>query len=156
MLNEKNRNIYFVDNEAIFFTNNELNKMSDEKAEYLILEKMEKAFEIFINKQDNNAKKYYSFINKYFSMLKRQCKHDTILQIYNIDKKKFEYEGNSRDFRSRDIYLNNIKRIFEKHDKDIREKLSKYSNGCQIYLSEPSIEDFASKRSRYRDLKSKD
>lgn len=37
-------------------------------------------------------------------------------------------KNNSRDFRARDEYLIKIKRIFEKHDKDILEKLSKYSN----------------------------
>lgn len=153
MLNEKNRNIYFVDNEAIFLSDNQLNKMSDEKAEYLILEKMEKAFEIFMNKQNDDAKKYYSFINKYFRVIKGHCKHDTILKHYNTELRQFEYEGDSGKFRARDVYLVNIKRIFEKHNKDTREKLNKYSNGGQIFLMEPNIEDFTSKRNRYKDLK---
>ncbi len=156
MLNEKNRNVYFIDNEAIFLNNNQLNKMSDEKAEYLILEKMEKSFQLFLNKQNEDTKKYYNFITKYYHVIKGHCKHDTILKNYDINERKFIYEGNSSMFRARDVYLINIKKIFEKHDKDIQEKLSKYSDGGQIFLSEPNIEDFASKRSRYRDLKSKE
>jgi propionyl-CoA carboxylase beta chain len=39
---------------------------------------------------------------------------------------------------------------------DTREKLSKYSDEGQIFLIEPNIEDFNSKRNRYKDLKYKD
>lgn len=154
MLNEKNRNIYFVNNEAIFLNDNRLNKMSDVKAECLILEKIEKSFQLFLNKQDDDTKKYYNFINKYYYVIKGHCINDTIYKEYDIDSQRFIYAGNGRNFRSRDKYLNNIKKIFEKHDKDIQEKLSKYSDGGQIFVLEPNIENFASIRARYRDLKS--
>lgn len=156
MLNEKNRNVYFVNNEAIFLTDNELNKMSDVKAECLLLEKIEKSFQLFLNKQDEDTKKYYNFINKYYHVIKGHCINDTIYKEYDVDSRTFIYTANSRDFRSRDKYLNNIKKIFEKHNKDIQEKLSKYSDGGQIFVLEPNIENFVSTRARYRDLKCKD
>ncbi len=39
---------------------------------------------------------------------------------------------------------------------NIKEKIYKYSDGGQILVFEPNIENFVSTRARYRDLKSKD
>lgn len=154
MLNEKNRNIYFTNDHAVFLNDNMLNKMTDEKAGFLILQKMARSFELFLNKQDDEAKKYYAFINEYYRIIQGQYRIDTLYKDYDIDDKKFVYIGDNHKFRARDRHLMKIKKILEKHDKNIRTNLVKYSDEGEILKFEPNIEDFASKRSRYRDLKS--
>ncbi len=154
MENEKNQNIFFSNNEAIVYSDNELNKMSSDKAGYLVLDKLSQSFNQLLNMQDDGAREYYSFITKYYSLLKGQYKHDTIYKDYDIDEKKFVYTSNSNMFRSRDKYLSKIMTTVNKFSNDAREHMNvKAEDIRDIPLINPSIEDFASVRMRYRDLK---
>ncbi len=156
MENEKNQNIFFSNNEAIIFTDNELNKMSSDKAGYLILDKLSQSFEQLMNIQDDDAKNYYNFITKYYYLLKGQYKHDTIYKDYDIDEQKFIYTAQSNLFRSRDKYLNKIVSTINKFSENSRENMNASIEEIKnIQTINPSIEDFVSTKMRYRDLKDK-
>jgi hypothetical protein len=157
MLNKNNHNIYFVDNNnnAIIYTENELNKMSSEKVGYVVLEKIEQAFSELYYKQDEDARKYYEFINSYYRILKGQYRSDTIYKIYDVDERQFKYTSNSRLNRSRDKNLGKIITTINKHHSETKNNLSKCNdNNLEILTIEPNIENFISRRCRYKDLKS--
>ncbi len=157
MENEKNQNIFFSNNEAIIYTDNELNKMSSDKASYLILDKLSQSFDEFLYKQDDEAREYYKFITKYYHVVKGHYKHDTIFKDYNVDTREFEYTANSRLFRSRDKYTNKIMGTVNKFNGNIRKNMNiSIQDIKDIPIMNPNIEDFASVKMRYRDLKNKD
>ncbi len=157
MENEKNQNIFFSNNEAIIYTDNELNKMSSDKASYLILDKLSQSFDELLYKQDDEAREYYKFITKYYHVIKGHYKHDTISKEYNVDKREFEYTANSRLFRSRDKYSNKIIGTINKFNGNIRKNMNiSIQDIKDIPIMNPNIEDFASVKMRYRDLKNKD
>jgi hypothetical protein len=156
MENKKNQNIFFTDNhqEAIVYTGNELNRISSDKAGYLILDKLSQSFDQILYKQDDEAQEYYKFIQKYYSVLKGQYKHDTIYKDYDVDEQKFIYTANSSLFRSRDKNLQKMISTLDNCNSEARENM-KYvmSDIRKIPLVNPNIEDFASIRNRYKDLK---
>ncbi len=157
MLNKNNHNIYFVDNNtnAIIYTENELNKVSSEKIGYIILEKVEQAFRQIFHQQDESIQKFYDFIHKYYYVIKGQYKHDTIYKMYDVDEKRFYYTSNSNLCRSRDKHLCKIINIINKHHSETKSNLSIYNHDHQEILTcEPNIEDFISRRCRYKELKS--
>ncbi len=157
MENEKNQNIFFSNNEAIIYTDNELNKMSSDKASYLILDKLSQSFDELLYKQDDEAREYYKFITKYYHVIKGHYKHDTISKEYNVDTRQFEYTANSRLFRSRDKYSNKIIGTINKFNGNIRKNMNiSIQDIKDIPIMNPNIEDFASIKMRYRDLKNKD
>ena len=157
MENEKNQNIFFSNNEAIIYTDNELNKMSSDKASYLILDKLSQSFDELLYKQDDEAREYYKFITKYYHVVKGHYKHDTIFKEYNVDKREFQYTANSRLFRSRDKYSNKIIGTINKFNGNIRKNMNiSIQDIKDIPIMNPNIEDFASVKMRYRDLKNKD
>ena len=150
MLNKNNHNIYFIDNNnnAVIYTENELNKVSSEKVGYIVLEKIEQAFSELYYKQDKD------FINSYYRILKGQYRSDTIYKIYDIDEKQFKYTSNSRLNRSRDKNLGKIITTINKYHSETKNNLSKCNNNLEILTIEPNIENFISRRCRYKDLKS--
>ncbi len=152
--NEKNQNIFFSNNEAFIYTENELNKMSSDKAGYIILDKLSKSFGQLLSNQDEESKDYYSFITKYYYLLKGQYKHDTIYKEYDINEKKFVYTSHSNLFRSRDKYLNKMISTVNKHSDNTIKNMNVHMNELkEIPLINPNIEDFVSIKMRYRDLK---
>ncbi len=156
MENKKNQNIFFANNEAIIYSDNELNKMSSDKAGYLVLDKLSQSFNQLMNKQDEEVRDFFAFITKYFNVLKGQYKHDTIFKDYDVDERRFVYTSNSGMFRSRDKYLSKIVSIINQNSNNVRQNLNiKGDEIKDIPLVNPSIEDFASARMRYRDLKDK-
>ncbi len=157
MENEKNQNIFFSDKEAIIYSDNELNKMSSDKAGYLILDKLSQSFTQIYNKQDANTQEFYEFIHKYYYVIKGHYKHDTIFKDYDVDKKQFVYTANSSMFRSRDKYLTKMDSTLSKYKDNTRKNMSiQLSEINDIPTMNPNIEDFASIKMRYRDLKDKD
>jgi hypothetical protein len=154
MENKKNQNIFFSNNEAIFYTDNELNKMSSDKAGYLILDKLSQSFDELLYKQDSEAREYYKFISKYYNVLKGHYKHDTIFRDYDVNTRQFFYTSQGNLFRSRDKYLTKIIGTVNKFSDNVRENMN--IDGLNIKnlpIINPNIEDFASIRMRYKDLK---
>ncbi len=154
MENKKNQNIFFSENEAMIYSDNELNKMSSDKAGYLILDKLSQSFSQIYHQQDKEAQEYFAFIIKYYSVLKGQYKHDTIYKDYDVEERRFFYTSNSSNFRSRDKYLNKMVTTINKNSEDIRKNMNiQLDNLKDIPIMNPSIEDFASIKMRYRDLR---
>ncbi len=154
MENEKNRNIFFANNEAIIYSDNELNRMSSDKAGYLVLDKLSQSFDQLLYRQTDDTRKYYNYVTKYYHVIKGHYKHDTIFKDYNVQEQRFIYTASSNMFRSRDKYLSKIVSTINKFSSDIRENMN--MGGYQIKdipFINPSIEDFASAKMRYRDLK---
>ncbi len=157
MENKNNQNLFFINNEAVFYTDNELNKMNADRAGYMILDKLSQSFDELISKQDTDAREYYKFITKYYHVIKGHYKHDTIYKEYDVDDRQFIYTANSRSFRSRDKYLGKMSSTLKKFNDNVRENMK--LSGCEIQnipLINPNIEDYASTRMRYRDLKDRD
>ncbi len=156
MENKKNQNIFFTDNhqEAIIYTDNELNRISSDKAGYLILDKLSQTFDQILYKQDEDTQEYYKFIQKYYTVLKGQYKHDTIYKDYDVDEQRFVYTANSSLFRCRDKNLQKMISTLDHFNAEARETMKfAVSDVRKIPLVNPNIEDFASIRNRYRDLK---
>jgi hypothetical protein len=157
MENKNNQNIIFSGNDAIIYTDNELNKMSSDKAGYMVLDKLSQSFDQLFYKNSEETQNYYAFIQKYYHVIKGHYKHDTIYKEYDIDDRRFIYTANSRLFRSRDKYLAKIGTSLSKCKDSARENmmisLDEINN---IPTINPNIEDFASIKMRYRDLKDKD
>ncbi len=157
MENKNNQNIFFSENEAIMYSDNELNKMSSDKAGYLILDKLSQSFNEFLYKQDAEAREYYKFITKYYHVVKGHYKHDTIFKEYDVNEQRFIYTANSNLFRSRDKYLSKMVTTLGKVRGSTLENMSINIDELKdIPMLNPNIEDFASVKMRYRDLKDRD
>ncbi len=157
MENKNNQNVFFSNNEAVIYTDNELNKLSDDKAGYMILEKVSQSFnEIFYN-NDEEIQNNYKFIQNYYRIMKGQYINDTVYKEYDIKNKQFIYTSNSRLFRSRDKYLAKMKSTLNPIKNDVREHMSVSLDQINdIPLINPNIENYVSEKMRYRDLKNKD
>ncbi len=154
MLNKKNHNIVFNEKDALVYTDNSLSRIQSDKAGYLIIDKLSQSFDNFLYKQDEETQQYYSFITKYYNVLKGQYKHDTIYKCYDVDQKKFIYTSNSSLFRCRDMNLRNIIKIVNKNENEIRKNMNLNIDELEtIYEINPNIEDYKSVRCRYKDLK---
>ncbi len=157
MENKKNQNIFFSNNEAIVYTDNELCKMNSDKAGYLILDKLNQSFQQLLYKQDDESKKYYEFISNYYRIILGHYKHDTIHKDYDVDERRFVYTANSNMFRSRDKYLMKMMSTLNAYKNSARENMFiELDEIKDIPMMNPNIEDFASVKMRYRDLKDKD
>ncbi len=157
MENEKNRNILFSDGQAIIYSDNELNRMSSDKAGYLVLDKLSHSADQLLYRQPDDVRQFYSYINKYYHVIKGHYKHDTIFKDYDVNDQRFVYTASSNMFRSRDKYLSKIVSTVNHFSDDIRQNMNIEGHQIKdIPLINPSIEDFASAKMRYRDLKDKD
>jgi hypothetical protein len=130
MENKKNQNIFFSDNEAIIYSDKELNKMSSDKAGYLVLDKLSQSFTQLMNKQPDETRDFYAFVNKYYNVLKGQYTHDTIFKDYDTEDKRFVYTASSSMFRSRDKYLSKMVSTVNKFGSSIRDNIN--NEGFQI------------------------
>ncbi len=156
MQNKKNHNIFFAENEAIVYTDNELSKMDSDKAGYLVLDKLNQSVEQLFYKNDQETQDYYSFIKKYYHVIRGHYKHDTISKDYDINTRSFTYTSNSSMFRSRDRYLNKIISSINRVKNSTRENMNINLHEIKdIQKLNPNIEDYCSVRNRYRDLKDK-
>ncbi len=157
MENKNNQNIFFSNNEAIIYTDNELNKMSSDKAGYMVLDKLSQSFDQLFYDNDKETQNYYAFIQKYYHVIKGHYKHDTIYKEYNVDDRQFVYTANSRLFRSRDKYLTKMNSTLSKYKDSARENMMiSLDEVNNIPIINPNIEDFSSVKMRYRDLKDRD
>ncbi len=157
MQNKKNHNLFFANGEAVFYSDNEINKMSSDKAGYLVLDKLSQSFDEFLYKQDQETREYFKFISKYYYVLKGHYKHDTIFKDYDVNDRQFYYTSQGNLFRSRDKYLSKITTTINKYNDEVRSEMNVSGIDIQnIPLINPNIEDFASVKMRYRDLKDKD
>ncbi len=74
-----------------------------------------------------------------------------------MDEQRFIYTANSSLFRSRDKYLNKMVSTLSPIKNEVRERMSVSLDQINdIPMINPNIENYASVKMRYRDLKNKD
>ncbi len=105
MKNKKNHNIYIEDDKAIIYTNNDLIKINADKAIYLILDKLNKTINLLLNKQNEETRNYYQYINNYYHHIKYMYREDSMFENYDIHEKKFIDISNINLFKSRDLFF---------------------------------------------------
>ncbi len=156
--NRENHNIYFINDNAVVYSENFLNLVPKDKAIYFILYKLENVIHNIIENNNDKFKEKSNNIKKYYKSLLDQYKYDTIFSEYDIKENKFIYNINYLQLYSRDIYMKNINQIFNKHEEDTKNIFNEknlMNDHTKMIKIIPNIEDFASKRLRYKDLKDK-
>jgi hypothetical protein len=163
--NEKNQNIYFINNDentksenkkAIIYADETLYKINEDKAIFMILEKLGTAMKYLLNRSYKNEeekekdKEKIDKIHKYYHVVTGHFKHDTIFKDYDTTDNKFYNLSHKR--RSRDVYTSKIKNIINSHGTPISQiKNSNLNHSFEIF--NPDVEDYASTRVRNKDLK---
>ncbi len=131
--------------------------MSYDKAGYFILDKLSQSFDQIFYRNDKETQEHYKFIQKYYYLVKGQYINDTIFKDYDVNEQKFIYTSNSRLFRSRDKYLAKMISTLNPIKNEVRERMSVSLDQINdIPMINPNIENYASIKMRYRDLKNKD
>jgi hypothetical protein len=163
--NEQNQNIYFMNHDentksenkkALIYADETLYKINEDKAIYMILEKLSTTMKYFINKSYKNDeekekdKAKLDEIHRYYRVVNGHFKHDTIFKDYDLEDKQFYNLTHKR--RSRDVYTAKIKNIINSHGTPISQiNNSNLNHSFELY--NPDIEDYASTRVRNKDLK---
>lgn len=120
MENDENKNIYFDGKYAFVYTDGGLKRIQSDKAGYLVLEKLDKAIISYIYSNPQSLKEDYSYVDRYYSVMKNKYIFDTIYKPYNIDSKKFDY-CETRNIRTRDKCLSEITQICNLHKDKTKE-----------------------------------
>ena len=98
---------------------------------------MDKAIISYIYSNPQSLKEDFSYVDKYYSVMKNKYVFDTIHKPYNIETKKFDY-CETKNIRTRDKCLSEITQICNLH-KD------KYKEGLlylKYYTSSKQFKDF--------------
>ncbi len=159
--NEKNQNILFLggnenlkseNRKAIIYADEILYNINEDKAIYMILQKLNISMKNFIydNYNINTDKEKIEEIEKYYRVITGHFKHDTLFKKYYIDDKQYYYPSHRR--RSRDVYTTVIKNVFHKYGTPLSQLINNDTN-IALETFHPDIEDYASTRVRNKDLK---
>ncbi len=152
MENESNHNIFFTEKEAIVYSDNELNRMSSDKAGYMVMDKLSKSCSELIQKQDEETQKKLDHVGNYYRVSKGQYVNDTTYREYSVEYKTFFHTASENMFRNRDKIHNKIISTLRPYNQIIRQKLMKSGyNIHDIPLFDPKIEFYCSVRSRYKE-----
>lgn len=156
--NKSNQNILFLEEDktnAVVYTRDNIRKMSNEKAGFILLEKLYKTMDNLIeNVVGEENKDKYKYMIRYYKIIINKYRCDTTFRDYDAETKKFEATSHGNQLRSRDEYLAEIMGIIQQYGDSIQETLFS-SVDCKSVSRKfidlnPNIEDFASRRLRYR------
>ncbi len=165
--NEKNQNIYFINHDentksenkkALIYADETLYKINEDKAIYMILEKLGTTMKYLLNKSYKNEeekekdKEKLDEIHRYYRVVTGHFKHDTIFKDYDLEDNTFYNLSHKR--RSRDVYTSKIKNIINSHGTPISQITTNNLNHS-FEIFNPDIEDYGSTRVRNKDLKKK-
>ncbi len=120
MENDENKNIYFDGKYAFVYTDGGLKRIQSDKAGYLVLEKLDKAIISYIYSNPQSLKEDFSYVDRYYSVMKNKYIFDTIHKPYNLDTKKFDY-CETKNIRTRDKCLSEITQICNLHKDKTKE-----------------------------------
>ncbi len=154
--NDENKNIYFDNNNAIFFTKNNLSVLPNDKAVYVLLEKMGRAANKIVNLQDEEKQHNLNHIKDYYRINLNKYKYDTIFKKYDIKEKRFIYDSDiPQNMRTRDECIQTTIGIVNNYEEDIQEIFKKKKlNTKKLPPPMPyNIEDYISTKERYKELK---
>ena len=130
MENDENKNIYFDGKYAFVYTDGGLKRIQSDKAGYLVLEKLDKAMISYVYSNPQSLKEDFSYVDRYYSVMKNKYIFDTIHKPYNTETHKFDY-CETKNIRTRDKCLSEITQICNLH-KDRTKEIMK-SKDCDKY-----------------------
>jgi hypothetical protein len=106
--NDVNKNIYFDGKYAFLYSDGGLKRIPNDKAGYLLLDKLDSAIKSYIySNPENNNSDDYDYVYKYYSVTKNKYVYDTIYKPYDVETKKFNY-CMTNNIRTRDKCLSDI------------------------------------------------
>jgi hypothetical protein len=105
--NDSNKNIYFDNKYAFFYSDDGLRRIPSDKAGYLILEKLKTTIELYIHSNPNCINNDYQHINKYYNTMKNKYVVDTIYKPYDPETNTYMY-CETKNIRTRDKCLSDI------------------------------------------------
>jgi hypothetical protein len=160
--NEQNQNILFIsgnedvkseNRKAIIYADKILYKINEDKAIFMIMQKLNMTMKNIISKvyKNDEDKEKIEEIERYYRVITGHFKHDTIYKNYHIDDKQFYHLSHKR--RSRDVYTSKIKNIVNNHGTPLNQIENNYQKSSTLEMFNPDIEDYASTRVRNKDLK---
>ncbi len=154
--NDENKNIYFDNNNAIFYTKNNLSVLPNDKAVYVLLEKMGSVANKIVNLQDEEAQAKLNHIKDYYRINLNKYKFDTIFKKYDVNEKKFIYDSDvPKNIRTRDECIQTTISIINNYEDDIQQIFkNKKLNTKKLPPPMPyNIEYYLSIKERYKELK---
>jgi hypothetical protein len=160
MENDHNHNMFFdTENRCAYVStsNTKIRKLPSDKTGFMVIEKLKKTISNLICDTVSNAddRSRFEYMVRYYTKLSSKFRWDTVHRVYNHETQSFQPSGSAHLLRTRDVLLAEIVEAVNLHEDEIRQKLNvNTSSPQQQYIDiNPCIEDFASTRVRYRDLK---
>jgi hypothetical protein len=155
MENDENKNIYFDGKYAFIYTDGGLKRIQSDKAGYLVLEKLDKAIISYVYSNPQSLKEDFSYVDKYYSVMKNKYVFDTIHKPYNIETKKFDY-CETKNIRTRDKCLSEITQICNLHKDKTKEimkskEYDKYEIDTNYQVNIPNYESSRSRNKGFID-----
>jgi hypothetical protein len=149
--NDENKNIYFDNKYAFFYSDEGLKCVPSDRAGYVLLEKIDKALKSFMYSSNRVNNEEFANIERYYSLIIKKYKFDTIYRPYDHTIHKFS-NCVTNNLRTRDKCLSDITQVLSKH-KDKTKQIFK-TNEYDKYEIDTSykiaIEDYESERNRYK------
>jgi hypothetical protein len=142
--NDENKNIYFDGKYAFVYTDGGLKRIQSDKAGYLVLEKLDKAIISYIYSNPQSLKEDFSYVDRYYSVMKNKYIFDTIHKPYNLETRNFDY-CETRNIRTRDKCLSEITQICNLHKDKTKEimkskEYDKYEIDTNYQVNIPNYE----------------
>ena len=159
MQNHENHNLFFFESqrEACVFTSDTIRKMPADKAGFLILDKLKKTLSKLIcdTVLDRESREKFEFMTKYYTKILNKYRCDTLYRDYDTETHTFKPVTHGECMRSRDEMLTIMIGAINRHEREIKSKIMENEEIEPRFIvnTNPCIEDFASSRVRYRDLK---
>lgn len=154
--NDENKNIYFDNNNAIFYTKNNLSVLPNDKAVYVLLEKMGRVANKIINLQDEELQNKLNHVKDYYRINLNKYKFDTLFKKYDVNEKRFIYDSDvPQNIRTRDECIQTTIGIINNYEDETQEIFkNKKLNTKKLPPPMPyNIEDYLSVKDRYKELK---
>lgn len=157
--NTQNQNILFLEDDpknAIIYTRDHIRRIPNEKAGYVVLEKLYKTMEDLITHvvHDEDKRAEFKYMTRYYRILLNKYKADTLFKEYNAESRAFEHTSHGNLLRSRDEYLGDMIAIVSKYHDSIKETIFQNVDHNHIPKTlinvDPNVDGFTSRRLRYR------
>ncbi len=152
--NKINRNIYFVNKQAVIYIDNSLIRSEADKSIYYIITNLENIIDKLYDNKNNYVIQNYNNIKKYYNELKNSYVNDLLYKEYNIYTYNFNNILENNILYCRDKYFLDTINIINIYHKEIYNNINKKNYFInEIYFTPQYIKNYASTKMRYRDLK---
>ncbi len=154
--NDVNKNIFFQDKVAIVYTNNQVDVLPNDKAVYMVHQKMGKAADRLVEQQSPAKREDLKNVEKYYRINLDKFRHDTLYKKYDVKTKQYVYDSDVvPNLRTRDECMANVIGIINGHEERTQEifKTKGLNTKKLPPVNQVAIEYFASVKDRYKPLK---